>query len=308
MGAIPNKLPGFQDIERDHEARARFEQAWGTTIRPTLRLAPDPDVPRDGARRAADALRDRREPGAVRGRHQPHAQAPLRARLPRRPGHRPDEDGRDGRRRLPVGRVVVRDRRHRDEQRAARAARAQGARPARRGARRHVDHRRARPPARPRLARPGRRGRLGRAALALADARRDELRAARGARRPPVAVPRRDASRARRSCTSGCGPTRSSARRRRSRVVVAKGPFEELDDDYPIRLTTGRRLESYNTGAQTNLYSLAAPSRRVARPLARGRRAARARRRRDRARLVAARLGRGARAGSTRRCARASPS
>ena len=29
MGAIPNKLPGFQDIERDDEARARFEQAWG---------------------------------------------------------------------------------------------------------------------------------------------------------------------------------------------------------------------------------------------------------------------------------------
>ena len=195
MGAIPNKLPGFQDIERDDEARARFEQAWGTTIRPDLRLAPDPDVPRDGARRAADAVRDRREPGAVGGRHQPHAQAPRRARLPRRPGHRPDEDGRAGRRRLPVGRVVVRDRRHGDEQRAARAARAQGARPARRGARRHVDHRRARPPARPRLARAGRRGGLGRAALALADARRDELRAARGARRPPVAVPRRDASR-----------------------------------------------------------------------------------------------------------------
>ena len=33
MGAIPNKLPGFQDIERDDEARARFEAAWGTTIR-----------------------------------------------------------------------------------------------------------------------------------------------------------------------------------------------------------------------------------------------------------------------------------
>jgi formate dehydrogenase major subunit len=32
MGAIPNKLPGFQDIERDGEARARFEQAWGVTI------------------------------------------------------------------------------------------------------------------------------------------------------------------------------------------------------------------------------------------------------------------------------------
>jgi predicted molibdopterin-dependent oxidoreductase YjgC len=34
MGAIPNKLPGFQDIERDPEARARFETAWGTPIHP----------------------------------------------------------------------------------------------------------------------------------------------------------------------------------------------------------------------------------------------------------------------------------
>jgi formate dehydrogenase major subunit len=35
MGAIPNKLPGFQDIERDDEARARFEAAWGRPILPT---------------------------------------------------------------------------------------------------------------------------------------------------------------------------------------------------------------------------------------------------------------------------------
>ena len=34
MGAIPNKLPGFQDIEADHDARARFDQAWGATIPP----------------------------------------------------------------------------------------------------------------------------------------------------------------------------------------------------------------------------------------------------------------------------------
>jgi formate dehydrogenase major subunit len=34
MGAIPNKLPGFQDIESDAEARARFEAAWGTPIVP----------------------------------------------------------------------------------------------------------------------------------------------------------------------------------------------------------------------------------------------------------------------------------
>ena len=33
MGAIPNRLPGFQDIERDAEARARFEAAYGVPIR-----------------------------------------------------------------------------------------------------------------------------------------------------------------------------------------------------------------------------------------------------------------------------------
>jgi predicted molibdopterin-dependent oxidoreductase YjgC len=34
MGAIPNKLPGFQDVERDALARARFEAAWGRPIPP----------------------------------------------------------------------------------------------------------------------------------------------------------------------------------------------------------------------------------------------------------------------------------
>jgi formate dehydrogenase major subunit len=37
-------------------------------------------------------------------------------------------------------------------------------------------------------------------------------------------------------------------------VVDAKPPFEALDADYPMRLTTGRRLESFNTGAQSNRY------------------------------------------------------
>ncbi len=31
-------------------------------------------------------------------------------------------------------------------------------------------------------------------------------------------------------------------------------PVDELDDDYPIRLTTGRRLDSYNTGVQSGKY------------------------------------------------------
>jgi predicted molibdopterin-dependent oxidoreductase YjgC len=34
MGAIPNKLPGFQDVQDDHEARARFEAAWGVEVPP----------------------------------------------------------------------------------------------------------------------------------------------------------------------------------------------------------------------------------------------------------------------------------
>ena len=34
MGAIPNKLAGFQDIELDPAARARFDRAWHTTIPP----------------------------------------------------------------------------------------------------------------------------------------------------------------------------------------------------------------------------------------------------------------------------------
>jgi formate dehydrogenase major subunit len=34
MGAIPNKLAGFQDIETDTDARARFEREWGAPIVP----------------------------------------------------------------------------------------------------------------------------------------------------------------------------------------------------------------------------------------------------------------------------------
>jgi formate dehydrogenase major subunit len=32
MGAIPNRLPGFQDIETDGEARSKFEQAWHVEV------------------------------------------------------------------------------------------------------------------------------------------------------------------------------------------------------------------------------------------------------------------------------------
>src|SRR4029079_7836150 len=38
MGAIPNRLPGFQDIETDEEARAKFERTWGVEITPRYGL------------------------------------------------------------------------------------------------------------------------------------------------------------------------------------------------------------------------------------------------------------------------------
>ena len=76
--------------------------------------------------------------------------------------------------------------------RAARPARAQGDRAARRSARRPVDHHRARAPDGQRLGLVRGRGRLERAADPVADARRDELRAARSAGWHPVAVLRRE--------------------------------------------------------------------------------------------------------------------
>jgi predicted molibdopterin-dependent oxidoreductase YjgC len=38
-------------------------------------------------------------------------------------------------------------------------------------------------------------------------------------------------------------------------VVIDEPPVDELTEEYPLRLTTGRRLESYNTGVQTNQFS-----------------------------------------------------
>jgi len=38
-------------------------------------------------------------------------------------------------------------------------------------------------------------------------------------------------------------------------VVPFEPPVDELTEEYPLRLTTGRRLDSYNTGVQTGLYA-----------------------------------------------------
>jgi formate dehydrogenase major subunit len=38
-------------------------------------------------------------------------------------------------------------------------------------------------------------------------------------------------------------------------VVVDEPPVDELDAEFPLRLTTGRRLDSYNTGVQSGGFS-----------------------------------------------------
>jgi formate dehydrogenase major subunit len=38
-------------------------------------------------------------------------------------------------------------------------------------------------------------------------------------------------------------------------VVVQELPVDELSDEFPIRLTTGRRLDSFNTGVQSSGYT-----------------------------------------------------
>ena len=68
MGALPNRLPGFQLLRGRRGPRANFEAAWDVEIPPKDGLHLTGDVRGDGARRADCAVRDRREPGAVRGR------------------------------------------------------------------------------------------------------------------------------------------------------------------------------------------------------------------------------------------------
>ena len=66
MGALPDRLPGFQHVEND-ELRGKFERAWGVHDPAEAGLAFERHVRGHGARRAHGALCDRREPGQFRG-------------------------------------------------------------------------------------------------------------------------------------------------------------------------------------------------------------------------------------------------
>ncbi len=139
------------------------------------------------------------------------------------------------------------------EQRAPRPARARLARPARRGARR-LPHR------------PGAGSSAGRPLGAMPPLRTSGTRSAgprsahvrwhelRPPDRPPgsaVAVSWTKPTRAARCCTPVSGrPTRRAAWSPSCRRPTTRSRTP-LDDDYPFVLTTGRRLEFFNTGVQT---------------------------------------------------------
>ena len=178
----------------------------------------------------------------------------------------------------------------------------------RRRPRRPRDHLRPRQPDGRRLGRGRRRSGLERGPPPVAGPCRDELRPSRGARRASSGRATTRPTRASCSSTRGSGRIRSRATACRSCAVDHDPPVDKLDDDFPIRLTTGRRLDSYNTGVQTGGLHVAASARREPRHQPRGRRALRPRRRRARPGRVAPRPGRGRRSGSTRRCGRASRS
>ena len=73
MGAIPNKLPGFQDVQDDMEARARFEAAWDCKLPPERgwHLSQMFDGMERGELNALYVLGE--NPAAVRGRLQARA-------------------------------------------------------------------------------------------------------------------------------------------------------------------------------------------------------------------------------------------
>ena len=213
MGAIPNRLPGFQDLETDPEAVAKYERAWGVKLKPKygwhmtemfekvgegelttmfvlgenpvqsdadshhvrkLLESLDHLVVQDIFRTATAELADVVLPASASWCEAEGTVTSSERRVQRvRAALKPPGNARDD------VRIIV--------DLAARLGHSLGVRLVR--------------------------GRLERAPLPGAEPRRHELRPARGARRDPVAVLRRGVRSARASCTAACGRSRWKGRR-----------------------------------------------------------------------------------------------
>ena len=98
---------------------------------------------------------------------------------------------------------------------------------------------------------------VGGAPDAEPDARRHELASASRSWAASSGPARTRTTPARSSCTPACGSRRSAAQGAKApfSIVIDDPPVDELTEDFPLRLTTGRRLDSYNTGVQTGGYT-----------------------------------------------------
>jgi predicted molibdopterin-dependent oxidoreductase YjgC len=254
MGAIPNKFPGFQDIERDHDARARFEAAWSTTIRPSYgwhltqmfhgmergELTSLYVIGENPAQSEADINKTRKllagldfliVQDIVRTATAEYADVvfPGSASWCEAEGTVTNSERRVQRvRKALEAPGQVRD----DTWILAELARRLGFDWGEPTAEQIWDELRSLSPMH-------------------AGMRYDRLEAMGGIQWPcpDEQHPGSPILHERLWAEPVGGPLAPFS------VVVDKPPFESLDDDYPIRLTTGRRLESFNTGAQTNLYS-----------------------------------------------------
>ena len=252
MGALPDRLPGFQPVEND-DARAQVRALWGVHDPAEARQAPDRDARRPWSAASCAASTCWARTPCKSDADAPQWSAVPRARLPGGAGYPDDRHGGAGRRgpaRLRLlgrvdGTVTNSERRvqlcrkaidppgeARDDcailQDLANRLGATGSTP------------------------PPRRSGMKLRALSP-HARRHELRATGRAQRSAVALLRRDASGETRLHSAAVG--RAAARA--ARVPSPRRyepPVDEIDAEYPLVLTTGRRLEFYNTGVQTARY------------------------------------------------------
>ena len=255
MGALPDRLPGLP-ARRERRAAGEVRRRMGRRGPAEARLAPVGDVRCHGARRPDGGLLHRREPGPVGGRPEASDPAALQGLdflvvqdlfltktaeladvvLPATAAWAESE-----------GTVTN------SERRVQRVRKAVDAPPGARDDLAIVFDLANRMGAR--LGRTRRRSRLERGPPALAGPRRDELCTPRGAGWASSGRATTRTTRASCSSTPGSGRTRSPAIACRSCRSTTTRRSTSLDDDFPIRLTTGRRLDSYNTGVQTAGYT-----------------------------------------------------
>ena len=92
MGALPNKLPGFQDVEND-EARGKFEAEWGAKIPPKAGKHISLMFEAMAVGEITSLYVIGENPAQSRGRRPAHHLSAREPRVHRRPGHIPHGHG-----------------------------------------------------------------------------------------------------------------------------------------------------------------------------------------------------------------------